>query len=266
MYAIYERRGKKALLRADYVFEDFKDFYNIAENLGVPFHGTYSINIVDDDIKAVQDFISVSDKYRHLDIRIYASSATIDYITMYKPGLPVASMQKDYDIYLELVGEHRLFFEKRAMVTLYNSIDHDRDSMNDALTLLEQEYGRYKEITEPMLSKFFILNKVTYPRTVLIAYLRQDYNRQRLLTKCINDVGKDVALGAMVKNIKLLFEKKVEYLKTGKGEWIIKELNTRNVDLMYRILYLEKHKLNDIEILLDLYERGLSVDDIIQQE
>lgn len=95
-----------------------------------------------------------------------------------------------------------------------------------------------------------------YPRTVLLSYLELDRYRTQKLEKCQKEMNNEVIIGAMVNNIKKFVKEKNIYFKTGKCSNLIKSINTDNLNIMYRVLVVERNGLNDINILLSLYERG----------
>ena len=90
-----------------------------------------------------------------------------------------------------------------------------------------------------------------------------DRFRGSRLHKCLSDMGNDITLGAMVKGVGQLLKDKILYYQTGEGNGIIKALDIKNLVLMYRVLVLERHGVNDCELLLKLYERGTTCNAIV---
>ena len=267
MYTIVKTKRKTKIDGHDYVFKDFKSFYDLASTLTVPLiENRYSVAIKTDDTSSIKEFIENESRYASLMVYIYAPETVVDYLSLYNTGINIQDTVSTFDTFKELVKSKNLLFDKYVMQLLYSSIDHDYDSMDEATTKVLNEYGSQVSISEKMLSSIFVLNKVTYPRSVLVAYINMDRNRQSKLNRCLHDVGNDVALGAIVKNIKAFVEQKTEYFKTGKGSNFIKSLNTNNLNQLYRIFVVERNGLNDVCILFSLYERGLSAYDLIQKE
>lgn len=259
MYTIVQTKGKTKVEGHDYVFKDFKTFYDLASTLTVPLiENRYSIAIKTDNTNDIKEFIKNEDKYSSLMVYIYTPESVVDYLSLYNTGINIQDTVSTFDTFKELVKSKNLLFDKYVMQSLYSSIDHDYNSMDEATTKVLNEYGPQVTISEKMLASIFVLNKVTYPRSVLVAYINMDRNRQSKLNRCLQDVGNDVALGAIVKNIKAFVEQKVEYFKTGKGSNFIKSLNTNNLNQLYRIFVVERNGLNDVCILFSLYEIGIS--------
>lgn len=266
MYTLIEARKKLPPKDFDYVFKNYKDFYNIADMISYSIHGRYLIAIKTEDIHATEEFIVKENKYSALNVEIYMPAAAIDYLTQRKPDLPVQGAVSMFSVFKDLIAERGILFDKKVILTLYSSIQHDVPSMEAALSEIEMEYGKDVLITEKMLESLFILNKLVYPRTVLLSYLKMERWRENKLNKSIEQFGDDVVLWAMRKNVKKILEDKVAYFKTGQANWVTKSVNTGNLMLMYRVLVSERCNVTDITLLLSLYERGLSVYDIIRKE
>lgn len=70
----------------------------------------------------------------------------------------------------------------------------------------------------------------------------------------------------MVKTITSMVEQKQVYYRTAKSNWILDKIDTFNLILMYRVLVVERGRIRDITLLLELYERGLSSYDTVFEE
>lgn len=266
MYTIVVAKKKTKMEGHDYTFKDFSSFYELADVITFPLIGRYSVGIQSDVAKDIQDFIKVQSKYAALIITIYAQESIVDYLSLYDTSLPIKGIVSPYDTFKELVSNKSILFGRGVMQLMYSSIEHSFSEMDEALNKVLIEYGAQVLITEEMLSSLFILNETVYPRSVLISFINMAGNRHVKLNKCLEDVGNDVALGAIIKNLKAFVKDKTEYFKTGKGTPLIKSLNTNNLNQLYRILILERNGLNDVCLLLSLYERGLSSNDIVQRQ
>lgn len=266
MYKLVPNKKGAINFEHDYMFKDFNSFYQIANVITVPLVGKYSIGVTTDDVQAIKEFIAIESKYSALWVSIYVAENIIDNMTAYDVNLSVAERVKPFDVFKQLVHKRELLFEKKLMLTAYMSIEHTDEAMGQFVEELYQKFGSHNLITERMLSEIVILNKVVYPRTVLIEYLMLDRWREYKLRKCLDTVGNDVALGACIKNIKNLFNEKVSYYKTGKANNLVKVLSARRINLMYRVLVSERCGMTDLSILLKLYERGLSCYDFMEEE
>lgn len=265
MYTLIPTKKSVVIKDQDYIFNSFSAFYEVCDLLTVSIFGRYRIAVKTEVIKDIQEFIKVNTAYDHLIISIYTSKAAIDYISAYNPNVNIQDNVSFYEQFKDMISDRNILLEKKAMNILYSSVEHDIIAMETVLDNIVKEFGIDQIITEKMLSTIVILNKIVYPRTVLLAYLRLERYRDVKLKKSIEDLGNDVVLGAMRKNIKALIKEKTVYLRTGQGSWLIKELNTTNLVLMYRALIVECGEISDVQILLNLYEGGKTIYDYLQQ-
>ena len=167
MYAIVPEKKPKDIISYDYVFESLKAFYEIASAISLPLVGRYNICVITDDAKAVQEFVKNADKYNDLCIDIYMPEVSVDYLTSYNTRLPVKNKMKMFDIFKELIMKYNLLIDKKAVSVLYSAIEHTYEEMDTALKHIKDEYGSYNRITESMITRLFVVNKITYPRNVL---------------------------------------------------------------------------------------------------
>ena len=147
--------------------------------------------------------------------------------------------------------KYNLLIDKKAVSVLYSAIEHTYEEMDTALKHIKDEYGSYNRITESMITRLFVVNKFTYPRNVLISYLLMERYRRSKLEQCIKNVGENIALRACIKNVKILFNEKVTYYQTGNGSKLIRMIDSRRLNLMYRVLVTERNNLNDLSMLLE---------------
>lgn len=265
MYTILLKKGKQQsdITGFDYAFKKFELFYTIVENLNVKLNGRYKIKVDDDNIEQVLKFIDRESEFSNLSVFIYLPETSLEYVQKARPSANFQGVVKMIDIFKTLVKEYGLLFAKGVMYTLYNSIPHEIVDMEEAVKTLQKEYGTGVEITEQMVSKHFIINKVIYPRTVLLSYLSMNRWRQSKLCKSVEMLGNDLVLGAMVKNVKQFMEDKVTYYKTGRTTPLVRSIDTQNLQQMYRILVTERYGINDVFLLMNMYERGLSFYDLV---
>lgn len=267
MYRLIVAKKKQAMGGYDYTFEGFQPFYQIASLLTVPLKGKYAISVKSDSIEEVRGFIKDEATYASLMVDIYIPEAIFDYIAMRDASVKLAETVSPYTVFKELIQQRSILFDsKRTINILYNSIPHEYEDMCDALDSIIAEFGEKATITETKLSTMFVLNKMIYPRQVTLAYLWLERWRASKLKNCLECMGSDVLLGAMVKNIKSFMQQKLEYYQTGKANGVVQNIDMRNLLIMYRIFVLERGGMNDVELLLDLYERGLSSYDLVQKK
>lgn len=255
---------KSASKDYDYLFDKFSSFYPIANLITYPLRGQYKIGVKSDSVEDIQTFMQNAEAYSALMIDVLVQQSILDYLTMYNSDAVVATTAKPFDTFKELLSQRNILLDKSLISLLYSSISHDYAEMSATLDLIVNKLGSHVLITEKMLSTVIVLNKAVYPREVLLAYLRMDRHRTKKLQDCLTYFGNDVTVGAMVKNLKAIIKDKRVYLHTGKGNGIIRNLNSVNILLMYRILNFRRG-LNDVVLLMDLYERGI-YDDIIQRD
>ena len=264
MYEVIPAKKSMVRKKCNYEFKDFASFYKQAALLTVPLQGRYVINVITNNVKDISEFLKREADFSSLMVNIYTEESVVDYITLYDTGIAIADKVSAFDQFKELVQSKNLLIEKRALSVLYASIEHSYDEMNSALNKLVEEFGEQNMITEKMLSMLFILNKVVYPRQVLLSFLKLDRYRDVKLRECLNSMGNDVALGATIKNIKSLLEEKTKFLKTGKCKKYLRDIDIDKLLLLYRVFVLERGYVKDVTLLYELYERGLSPYDIIQ--
>lgn len=264
MYTITPITKTVKLAEHDFMFTDFTSFYKTANTLTFKLTGRWTIGIKTDAVQDVKDFLNIEEKYQHLSITIYMSEKQVDYLTMYDQHVNTSARVKPFEIFKGMCSNRNLLFAKNVDLLVYRSIEHDVDSMENAVNLMYQKFGSYSVIDEKRVSEYFIINNVVYPRTVVLQYLWLSRWRGKNLQRCINTFGNDIMLYSCIKNIKKLFEEKCIYFKTGNATKLIKSVDTKRLNLMYRVFIAERVNFSDVAILLSLYERGLSCYDFVQ--
>lgn len=265
MYTVIPLGKKDKIGEHDFVFTDFESFYKTACTLTVKLNGKWSIGIKPKDINDVKDFISNEAKYSHLVISIYLPKSQVEFLTMRNTHINTKENIKPFELFQEMCSNRSLLFGKGVIYTVYNSIEHDVDSMEYACNLLHQRFGSHNTITEKTAAECFIINKVVYPRSVVLDYLWMGRWREQKLKKCMSDVGNDIMLYAVINNIQKLFDAKVTYFKTGEANNLTKSIDTKRLNLMYRVFIIDRGKVSDVALLFKLYERGKSCYDFIQR-
>lgn len=265
MYYLYKKSKGASLPNFTYTFGKFEDFYEVAKVLEVPFVDSYYIRVKSDSYKDIMHFIDTNKMYKHLVVYIEVSETLLNYIQLQKPGVCLLESQSNYDIFKELVSKYNILFAKGCIQLMYFAIEHSYSEMREALELLKATFPDKSPITEKEISSLFIVDNLIYPRSVCIMWLRLDRGRKGNLKKCIDYFGNDLVLFSMRKNVKAFLDEKTKYLKTGKGSGLIKTIPANNIVRLYRALYLERRGFMDITEILSLYEKGVTVNDYLQE-
>lgn len=267
MYQLIKATKKTSFDSYDYVFQDFKSMYLICNILTVPLKGMYRIAVKSDWETDIKEFIKVEQSFATMIIDIYCPEAVIDDLSMRDQNIPIKDTVSAYQQFLDLIQSKSILFDnKKTIQVLYNSISHEYSEMDMILSELNRDRDTTAVLTQQEISKKVILKSVVYPRQVLIDYLILGRYRKSKLEKCISCMGKDVVLWSMVKTITSMVEQKQVYYRTAKSNWILDKIDTFNLILMYRVLVVERGRIRDITLLLELYERGLSSYDTVFEE
>lgn len=264
MYYLFKKSTDNAVPRCIYNFNNFKDFYNVAPTLTRTIRGKYNIKVKTDSLSDLKEFINNEHQYSHLDVYIEVSDTLLDLILLSKPGAKKLSAQDNYEVWKELISKFKLLFDTKCADMLYWSTEHTYDKMYSTLSTLSKAYG-YKAITKPMIEKYFILDETVYPRNVCISYIKMDRFRKNKLAKCLSAFGNDITFYAMRKNVRKLMDAKLTYLKTGKGNDLIKGLSFNNIIKLNYAFESCPQGIRDVYIILNLYERGDYINDYLQQ-
>lgn len=250
----------KLNINFDYVVSSIEDLKELMKDIYKPIFGEYVIKLTLKELQDIKYVVQNQGMFGHLKLYVCLSSSVFKKFQLAMPNADLKSKMTLYEYMMEGIGTRGLLIDKDAVRSLYSSIGKTREEVDIALDILSNNFGRYLRITKKELSKYFALNEIVYPRTVLLDYIRLSRFRKSRLHRCLRDIDDDIVLAAMVKNIKALHKEKVKYLSTGLGSDLIRKLNTRNINLLYYILVVAKpYHLNDVVVLLELYERGISV-------
>lgn len=265
MYTIVGTTKKTKVGRHDFVYDSFLAFYKMAEVTTVSLEGQLSVGIVSREVQEVLRFIDRETDFHNMIITIYMPVEQVRFLELGNPGISIKDNVRSFDVFKGICSEKNLLFKKGVDITLYNSIEHEYNDMYTALSFVAEKFGAFTEITEKMIAPYFILNKIVYPRTVVLNFLWMSKVREIKLKQCVDSVGEDVALWASVKNVEELLKQKAAYFSKGVGSRLIKSIDTRRLLLMYRVFVTEREHLDDVTLLYYLYERGLSSYDFIQR-
>lgn len=264
MYYLYKKSKDNALPEFKYVFKKVEDFYNVVEVLTIPIVGNYFIQIKTEKYDEVVRIINDSENFKHLIIYIELSETLLDYVRLYIPNVNILDSKSNFEVFKELIQKYEILFDKDCISILYSAVNHTYADMDEALELVKRSYGK-NLVTKEMISKLFIVDDLVYPRRVCIAYLFMYRGRNGLLKKCIEQFGNDLTMYAIRKTSRLLIKEKIKYLKTGKGNNLIKKINTLNLVKLCNAIDYSRNGFKDITTILNLYEKGMNVNDIIQE-
>lgn len=265
MYYLYKKSKSVALPKFTYIFKKFSEFYDIADVLTIGLVSNYTICIKSESYNDIMEFLSMESKYTWLDIYIETSQSLIDYILLRKPTVRLLTSKSNYETFEELIARYNILFDKGCIRILYSAIEHDYNSMVEALDLVVKEYPDKKPVTKDDLNKLFVIENIIYPRTICILYLRLDRWRYPRAVRCVEYFGNDLVFYAMRKNVKKFLEEKIAYLKTGKGSGLIKTIPVNNIVRLYHALHYGCGNSKDILTILSLYEKGVTINDIVQE-
>lgn len=265
MYYLYKKAKNLGLPKFAYNFKNFAEFYEVAPVLEVPLIGSYNIRVKSDEFKDIIRFIETSGSYQLLQVYIEVSETLLEYLRLARPTASFLSSASSYETFKELVSSYEILFAHKCLDVMYFAIGHSFEEMDEALQTLKNAYPKNTEITKEHISRLFLVDDKIYPRSVLIMYLRLDRGRDKTLEKCINHFGNDIVYYSMRKTVRKFLDSKIKYMKTGNAPYLIKTLPTNNLIHMIRCLDYENERFRDIRTLLTLYEKGVSVNDFIQE-
>lgn len=266
MYYLYKKSKRVQLPEFHYRFKDFEEFYDLTTFVRVSIFGAYYINIVSDDYASIVNFIESSDSYKDMFVYIEVNESLLKYIQLAKPGVSLLTGQSNYEMFKDLIGKHGILFEKNVFDKLYYAIGHSYEEMEEALILIKDTYPTEKQISLDHINKLFVIDTLTYPRSVLIMYLRLDRGRERNLEKSVEYFGNDIVLYSMRKTLRKFLKEKIAYIKSGNGSYLIKTIPITNLMNMLRVLDYERMGFMEIKTIMQLYEKGVSTYDFVHGE
>lgn len=249
----------------DYTLSSLSDLDSLLKNIYAPIIGRYSIGLTLKELRDVKYLINNKGKYNHVDITVEVTDTFFKKLSLAMPDVSFSEKKGLYEYFMEGVSKRNLLLSKNVARLAYSSVGKSYSEIDELLDVLYKNYGSYMSISESDLSKHIVVNTIVYPRTVLINYINLTRWRKSMLNKCLSSISPDIVLASMIKTVKKLHSEKDKYFKSGVAPKYIRELNTRNLNLMYYILVINKPRsFNDITILLEMYERGISFYDLPQ--
>lgn len=244
----------------DYVLSSIEDLDDIMKIIYKPILGVYKIGLYLNDLNSIKFLLNNKARFNHLDIDMVLTEAIYKKISLAMPTLVQEDRRSMWEFLIEGISKRNLLINKKVVSMMYSSIGKSYEEIDELLDILDNAFGPFMQISEKDLSKYLVINVIVYPRTVLISYINLYRWRQTQLKKCLEDISPEIIIASMVKQIKKLHEQKIKYLDTGLGSKFIRTLNTKNLNLMYYLLVVNKpYHLNDITLLLEIYERGINV-------
>ena len=265
MYYLYDKKSKGKVTKLDYEFNSFKDFYGMANSLTRKLTGAYTICIQSKSREDVMDFLNRSSEFNHLTIYISLEQTLYDWVLGRKPGVSTLAGKDDYLVFTDLITQLNLRLAPKCAKQLFWAMKHDYVTMSENLSELKHIYGN-QMIDMDMIERVIPLDQIVYPRSVCIAYLRLDKSRKVKLKKSVEMLGSKLVYNAIKKNVKKLLEEKNNFYKTGTGSDLIKTIPYHNLLKMYYAFVTAPWNFNDITILLNLYEKGVYLNDYIQED
>ena len=265
MYYLYKRSKKATLPAFDYTFNNFRDFYVVANILSIPWRGAYYIRVKCDDVKDILEFMKIKEQYSVLEIYIEVNDSLLQYVQLRLPGISLLNVEPDFEVFKRLIEKHNILFDKNCHKKVYFSIEHSYAEMDEALSLIKATFPDKRIITEKEITQLFVIDNLVYPRSVCIAYLRLEYGRLNRLRKCVETFGNDLCFYAMRKTARNLLKDKIKYLRSGSGPYIVKVIPVDNIVRMLRCLDYNRERFLEVETILKLYEKGGTIDDIVQK-
>ena len=244
-------------LKFHYAFKSVDEFYELAKSIYCPIIGRYTFGLKLTEMSEIKQMIENKARYNHFDIYIILKDPIMKKFYLAMPNYKEKE-ETPWDYFMAGISSRNLLIEKKARRILYSSIEHSYEDIDDILNLLSDKFGEFVYITMNDISKHIPIKDIVYPRTVVIEYINMGRYRKSKLEKCLKSISPDILLPSMVKQVKKLHKEKDQYLKNGLGNSVIKDLNTRNLNLLYYTLVINKpYYLNDPVVLLEIYERGI---------
>lgn len=232
----------------------------------LPLFGVYKVGIKSNSIDGYFTFLRAADKFKQVNIYVIMDEEVISYIVAVRPDTNVGKDRSPYIVLQELIQGRGILFDKYQISRLYSAVGHEVSDMVEALDEIQSEYPKGTLITKERLDKLFLIEDIVYPRNVLVAFLKMDRNRYKLLSMCEKSMDANVIVGATVKQIKNLVAEKAKYFVTGECSHTVKVVNTQNLLLLYKIFITERGGINDPFTLYKLYEGGVSALDVREGE
>ena len=263
MLYLYVKTKKTVLPNINFSFRNLDDFREIVKSLTYTFTGPYTIKMKELSKEDIIELVKTSDMYEHVNIYIEVNESLLKYIKGYYPSVKTIDSVSYYELYEKLISKYNLLLEPGGLKFLYSVIEKDYDAMEEFISALKAEYGN-NPVSIKTLKDNYILEDYTYPRTALISYLRMERWRESRLKKSIKQFGNNLVLYSMRKNIRKIFDDKLTYLTTGDGAGYIKYIPTNNIIAMLNALDYSRGTFKDIFLILKLYEKGLTINDILQ--
>lgn len=248
----------------DYVLSNVEDFNDLMKIIYVPIIGRYKIGLTLTDINEIKSILYNSERYSHIDIYITLNEVVYKKLILAVPTLVSDAKPSILEYLKQGISKRNLIIKENVVYVIYQSVGKSYEEVDDILDLLVRVFGPFVEITKDGLSRHIVINNIVYPRSVLVNYINLTRYRKSLLERCLKDISPDIVIASMVKQVKKLHEDKCKYLASGLGTDFIKNLNTRNLNMMYYHLVVNKpYHLNDISVILEIYERGIEVNDLL---
>jgi len=108
MYRIVPaKKNTVDVIHHDYLFKDWKSFYEVADILTMKLTGSYSLGIKTNEVEDINNFVNNAGRYEHIQTYIYVSDEVVEYMSMRNPKLKIQDKAKPYEEFLEIVKRNR---------------------------------------------------------------------------------------------------------------------------------------------------------------
>lgn len=247
-----------------YNLDNVDELFDLLGVLTKPLIGELNVSIKLKSYGDVVRVINAEQRYGDINLYVIVDESLYNYTLRYKPGIRSIDEKSSYDMLKDLISEYNILLDTNCLKLLYYSIDHSYAEMKEAVQTIKDHFKDKHTVTKQDLEELFDLNGTLYPRNVLMMYLTMNKWRNTYLQKVLELYGNDITYGAMYKNIKKIFQAKFQYYKTGDGPNYIKKIPLQNVARMYDVFIQNERNFNDITTILNLYEQGGTLNDIVQ--
>ena len=265
MYYLYDKTSHKDLPSFDFIYANFEDFYMSADVLTISLYCAYNICIKSESYDKIKTFVRSANQYKDMNIYIEVNKSLLEYIQLYNTDISTIDTLTDYEVYEELVKRYGVLFDKGCAKKLYFGLEHTYSVMEEAIQKIASLYPAGTLITYDILTNLFVLENTIYPRQVCIQFIRMDRWRWQKFNKCKEQFNNDMITYSIRKNCRKFLKDKYQYLKSGVGSNLIKTLPIENIIKMLLVFDYNRRGFMDVEILLNMYERGDNVNDLLSK-
>lgn len=210
MVTLHVYKRKTRFPQYDYMFTKTEDFTSLLEVLTPKFQGTWSIILLDPDIKGAKPLLEDGAVPTFVECSIYMPQNKLDVLSLAKPKEEQVN-DSSWDTYMRLIGDTDVDVDISAAKLLFKVCGPDIETLEQALQLLQKYCDN--TITVQDVKKHFVSTSRIYARDVLIAFMTRDRHRWYKYQEFEKELGPSYAYNAMYKSIKSMLLAKAQYLK-----------------------------------------------------